>query len=753
MARQTPKNKDFTALLANIESNLELGKSNPVDATAWFLGPKAENAPALLEFVKLAVESQIDMREKYMPGDPEIFTDYEDAEHQKSIGIIRTELTTLLHQLQGSIPLASYRNQSHMYWDITLPGAIGYFAAMLYNQNNVAAEASPVTTLLEVQVGKDLCSMLGFEQPCETDDDAIEPWGHITADGSIANGEAMWAARNLKFLPVALAAAIALEKDLQDARGVSVKTCQDNRGRLIDLTTWELLNLPIDEVLGLANTIEKASGLDAARIRQAIDKYSVQSVGLVDFQRRFLETHEQASPLVLVPATAHYSWPKTAALIGLGTHAVKSIKVDLEGRMDMVALHQELSSCLAQGRPVLQVVAVMGSTEEGSIDPLANIVAMRREFQQLGMNFVIHVDGAWGGYFASMLREPRGDTYDPAEIINDYPQLYLSAHFKQHFACLPEVDSITLDPHKSGFIPYPAGGLCYRNGTMRDLIAYTAPVVFHGGVDTSVGSYGIEGSKPGAAAASVYLSNKVIPLDHSGYGRLLGRCLFNSKRFYASLVTTDLLVKAPDNSKTEIHLIPFQRLPAERNGDSEKEILAQKKFMAENFVHCTTKSLIEEVMGMGNPRPSKAQLKARELFQEIGSDLSIVTYAFNFSSAAGLNANLDLMNELNNRIFLELSLKTNDEGELPSAELFVTASSFEPAHYGHELVESFAGRAGVELDGDTAIKFLISTTQNPWLSTTSEGYEMLSEVIKVLHRTAQKIAQDIVEEYNLDDCQ
>ncbi|WP_341234668.1 hypothetical protein [uncultured Sulfitobacter sp.] len=35
---------------------------------------------------------------------------------------------------------------------------------------------------------------------------------------------------------------------------------------------------------------------------------------------------------------------------------------------------------------------------------------------------------------------------------------------------------------------------------MRDLIAFTASVVYHGGVNPTVGVYGIEGSKPGAVA-------------------------------------------------------------------------------------------------------------------------------------------------------------------------------------------------------------------------------------------------------------
>jgi hypothetical protein len=35
---------------------------------------------------------------------------------------------------------------------------------------------------------------------------------------------------------------------------------------------------------------------------------------------------------------------------------------------------------------------------------------------------------------------------------------------------------------------------------MRDLIAFTASVVYHCGVDSTVGVCGIEGCKPGAAA-------------------------------------------------------------------------------------------------------------------------------------------------------------------------------------------------------------------------------------------------------------
>ena len=121
-----------------------------------------------------------------------------------------------------------------MLWDVTLPAVLGYLAAILYNQNNVAAEASPVTTLLEMEVGRDLCAMLGYTvPPVDAVPDASGPpvpWGHITCDGSVANIESMWAARNLKYFPVALAAALKGDARLKAARGL-IRACPTARAR------------------------------------------------------------------------------------------------------------------------------------------------------------------------------------------------------------------------------------------------------------------------------------------------------------------------------------------------------------------------------------------------------------------------------------------------------------------------------------------------------------------------------------------
>jgi hypothetical protein len=95
-------------------------------------------------------------------------------------------------------------------------------------------------------------------------------------------------------------------------------------------------------------------------------------------------------------------------------------------------------------------------------------------------------------------------------IISKYvPIAPLSKHATDNLNALRHADTVTSDPHKTGYVPYPAGGLSYRNGTMKDFVLLAAPEVFHSEDDLSVGVNGLEGSKPGAAGAGVLLSHRV----------------------------------------------------------------------------------------------------------------------------------------------------------------------------------------------------------------------------------------------------
>jgi glutamate/tyrosine decarboxylase-like PLP-dependent enzyme len=45
-------------------------------------------------------------------------------------------------------------------------------------------------------------------------------------------------------------------------------------------------------------------------------------------------------------------------------------------------------------------MTIAGTTEHGSVDPLSEIFELRKSMEKQGMSFMIHVDAAWGGYFA-----------------------------------------------------------------------------------------------------------------------------------------------------------------------------------------------------------------------------------------------------------------------------------------------------------------------------------------------------------------
>ena len=136
------------------------------------------------------------------------------------------------------------------------------------------------------------------------------------------------------------------------------------------------------------------------------------------------------------------------------------IPVDFEARVDLVELEAKLEHCLKTRTPVYAIVAIIGSTEEGSVDSLSLFLGIRKKFQARGLSFAIHADAAWGGYFTSMLPKD----YHPGDILNPptdvdvgdgyVPDLPLRAQTQEDLYALRYADSITVDPHKSGYVPY-----------------------------------------------------------------------------------------------------------------------------------------------------------------------------------------------------------------------------------------------------------------------------------------------------------
>jgi glutamate/tyrosine decarboxylase-like PLP-dependent enzyme len=679
---------------------LELAGATRGMPEAWFLGPRAENLDLLKELIGEALDSHAAFRRGFHPEDPVHITEAmrQSPAFRDGVVRLRSEVASLLEKLRLSAPFTSMRYQGHMLWDQAMPAIVGLFAGMLYNQNNVAAEASPVTTRLEIEVGNDLCRLLGYPVPAP--DKPLKPgktipWGHITSGGTVANIEALWAARNLKFAAVAIRQAIREVPELSPARGLEVPLWEGGRARLIDLDTWTLLNLDIDAVAALPGDIV-ALGLEPARLTRLLGGYTIQNVGMITFYRSFMRDVAEA-PALLAPATSHYSWPKAATLLGLGQNAVAIQRVDRDARLDLEHVETTLIDMLRRRVPVLCAVAVIGSTEESAVDPLAGLLELRERCRRRGLNFAIHADAAWGGYFRAMLR--KGGTED-AEV--GVPTLAMSDYVQKQYGVLGKADSITVDPHKSGYVPYPAGALCYRNAAMRDAISLQAPVVFHSQAEPTVGIYGVEGSKPGSAAAAVWLAHRVIRPDSSGYGRILGQCMWTSKRLFCRLHTLD---------DPRFRVTLFNATPAERARRPDDELAAERAAIR-RFVDVDNAGL--EAMLLADPA-------AKTLFTSLGSDQVILAFSVNFRTADGrMNKELAKANALNERVFSHCSL-IEPRADVSDLDLVLTSSRFEPAVYGHQFVDAFCRRLGVVPQAELGVDFLISTTMDPWTTETAAG--------------------------------
>jgi glutamate/tyrosine decarboxylase-like PLP-dependent enzyme len=409
--------------------------------------------------------------------------------------------------IQYSVPFSSDGYWAHMNWDTLMVSMAAIVATLPLNPNQVASEASPLTTALELAVGEQLCTLIGYQPDHEP-----APFGHLTSDGSVANIEALWAARNLKLYPTAVAAAI--RRDLRAARTVKV-WWRESEVRLIDLSPWQLLNLSPQEALSLPARIGSCGVTEPEK---AILKYTVQHLGISGFKKQFRKARV-AKLEYLAPATAHYSLPKGSSLLGLGDVGLIRLPVDQAFRFDTERLDNALKERLSGRRPVVAVVAVIGNTEHGAVDPLEDIIDLRDKYRKKGLDFVVHADAAYGGYFAAMLRSAT-DT-NPNDVLRPDTKKDLSA--------MARTDSVTVDPHKAGYVPYPAGAICYRDQRLPEMIAWRAPVVSHSGRYPTMGHTAIEGSRPGTAAAAVWIAHKAVPLNQAGYGSLLARSIVNSR--------------------------------------------------------------------------------------------------------------------------------------------------------------------------------------------------------------------------------
>ena len=519
---------------------------------AAFLGPKAENADLLECLLTEVLRDHVFWRRNFHPGDPRLITEQvkRSEAYERADARLRDELFQILAELKRGAPLYSPRQIGHMVSDPTLPALVGYFAGLLYNQNNVVAEAAPETVRKEGAYVAALARMIGYPPlvPERLPPDARRErtpyaWGHLASGGTVANIEALWLARNVRLYPLAVRLLAATDAAFGHL-GELEATPAGGRGQTLrDLATFELLNLPISEATELHLRVRaslRAAGPEAAAAFEAALP-SVRKEGLAGLLLRYNERFPAdplRPPVVLISQAAHYGWAKGMDVVGLGAAALRTLPVDDRLRLDVAALAEAVRASAAREEAVLMAVSICGTTEEGAVDPVHRVEALRTELAAEGLTFWHHVDGAFGGYLAAMLpRDEAGRAlpYDPEHPAGSG---LLGEEVYTAVAALADVDSVTIDPHKWGYVPFGAGALLCRDYHVRDAVSYAAPYLptdETAGFGGFLGQWTLEGSRPGASAVSAYLSQAVLPLDPDGHGALIRNCVAANRALVAAL--------------------------------------------------------------------------------------------------------------------------------------------------------------------------------------------------------------------------
>ncbi len=469
-----------------------------MDLSAYFIGPHGENGNLFKELANKLTNEHLGWRQNYCSKDKDSISEAEKASphFQNAVVNMKDVLDELSRKLRdGSIPWdTAGRYLSQMDNETLMPAILAYNFAMLWNGNGVAWAGSPASTLMEQEVGHQLAEMHGYDK---------NGWGYVATDGSIANVSALWLARNVASIPLAVK-----------------EVCPE---LVAGKSDWELLNMSVKEELDLLDkTGDKKNEVKAHSARSG---KNLQKLGKW-----------------LVPSTMHYSWRKACDITGVGEDNLVVLPVDDHYRIDLEKLDQIIAENVAKHIPILGVVAVVGTTEEGQVDHVDKIVEMRDKWIKKGVNFYLHVDAAYGGYGRTVYRD-EDNNFMPYEQLKDKFKEYgiftennqfLKKNVYNAYKAMGAADSVTDDPHKMGYVPYDAGGLTMKDSRLKNTLTYYAPYAFEEGIEVpaSIGQFTLEGSKSVGSAAAVWVANKILPLNISGYGRLVARTLYGARRLH-----------------------------------------------------------------------------------------------------------------------------------------------------------------------------------------------------------------------------
>jgi tyrosine decarboxylase / aspartate 1-decarboxylase len=182
---------------------------------------------------------------------------------------------------------------------------------------------------------------------------------------------------------------------------------------------------------------------------------------------------------VLASDQAHYTHGRISGVLKI---PFENVPTDRLARMDLNALEDRL-----RRGGVGTVVATLGTTAVGSVDPLGEILKLRDRY-----GFRLHADCAYGGYFTLASN--------------------LAPEARAAFDALAHADSIVIDPHKHGLQPYGCGCVLFRDPDVGRHYQHNSPYTYFTSDELHLGEISLECSRAGAAAVALWATQRLFPL-------------------------------------------------------------------------------------------------------------------------------------------------------------------------------------------------------------------------------------------------
>ncbi len=259
-----------------------------------------------------------------------------------------------------------------------------------------------------------------------------------------------------------------------------------------------------------------------------------------------LENDQNAA--FLTSEDAHSSFVKCSQIMGLGIDNLIKVKTDNYGCMDMIDLISCIDKCHEQGKKIFSIVATLGTTIRGAIDPIEHISRICNE-----RNIWLHIDGSIGGIFAI--------TKIPINGINHI-----------NFA-----KSMTINPQKILGITKTSSILLVSDiDVLKNTFATGLPYISSEGNVLNRGELGIQGSRP-AEIIKLWLGLRFLGIQ--GIEEVLNSSIERRKYFENNLNTEKYeLCSGP------LHIISFLPKGMSKNESDAWTLNKRISLMNNNFM-------------------------------------------------------------------------------------------------------------------------------------------------------------------------